>query len=257
MFRFVWMSLVVVVALGWLPEMGLAQTGYYQRIPTVSPRRWQFGVSVNNTQSGCVVKRVVPGTPAAKLGLQKGDTIVRVSGTPVGYVRGRLYDLSDVIDSRADAYGRVSMSILDINSRQIVRFTVQLRPAWQARPPVVVVPPRPQVPQRNPTVDIIKGWFQAYLGRDVRARDIRGWVNAVERGDMKLADVKVGILSSSEYYDRCRNNPGTWITTMFIQVVGRRPTSNEVTVWAPRLYTVYRGDRGRLTKAFLRNYGKY
>ncbi len=263
MIRIVCTALVVALAFGTLAETGLAQTGYYQRFQGVAPARWKFGVAVRNTNAGCVITRVEPGSAAARAGFGVGDTVMSVSGTLVGYVRGRLYDISDVMNNRADGAGRVTMKVLDGDTRRVTRVVVQLDPNLPKRPPlprppIIVIPKKgPGFAGRNTPFRTIQRWYAKYLGRVVTPRDVPGWLGAVASGQMELRDVRVGILSSSEYFDRCRNSPSVWVATMFRQVVGREPTTNELRVWTPKLYRTYRGDRGRFTRAFLRAYGKY
>ena len=70
-----------------------AQTPRYR--PPVAASQWQLGVAVKNRPGGVQITRVARGSVARQAGLEVGDTILAVSGAPVGYVHGRLHDLED------------------------------------------------------------------------------------------------------------------------------------------------------------------
>ncbi len=94
--------------------------------PTGSNRNWQFGVLVDNTETGAVVRQVDPNSSAARSGLVQGDVIVCVAGDQVGRVGNQIYDIEEEVSRHADSSGRVSMLILDRRLGQLKPLEVQL-----------------------------------------------------------------------------------------------------------------------------------
>lgn len=89
-------------------------------------RRWLLGVSGQNRDTGVLVSAVSNNSAAAKSRIEVGDLIVNVGGFQVGMVAGRIYDLAEEINRRADANGRVTLIIQDHRSGQLASVPVQL-----------------------------------------------------------------------------------------------------------------------------------
>ena len=92
------------------------------------PRRWRLGLTGDNRQTGVLVRQVTNGSAAARARIEAGDLIVNVGGFQVGMVEGRLYDLAEEINRRADSNGYVTLLVQDHNSGQLAAVPVQLDP---------------------------------------------------------------------------------------------------------------------------------
>ncbi len=90
------------------------------------PRQWRLGVTGDNQKTGVLVRQVSSGSSAARSRIEPGDLIVNVGGFQVGIVEGRLYDLAEEINRRADATGLVNLIVQDHNSGQLASVPIQL-----------------------------------------------------------------------------------------------------------------------------------
>ena len=99
------------------------------------PRRWQLGVYAYNTSSGVVVTGVLPGSPAAREGLERGDRIVTVDGYQVGYVAGTFYPLGTELQNRGGSQGRVRLLVQNVRNNRLINLDVQLSEMRDRRPP--------------------------------------------------------------------------------------------------------------------------
>jgi len=94
--------------------------------PFILPQRWRLGVFAVNTETGVLITRVIPGTPAWRAGVEPRDHIVCVGGYQIGFVNGRLYPLGDELQHRADRAGRVALLVQDTRTGDLVNMPVQL-----------------------------------------------------------------------------------------------------------------------------------
>lgn len=92
----------------------------------------------------------------------------------------------------------------------------------------------PLVPVAAPTVVAnaapatqIQQWIQAYLGRPPRPYETEVWLADLQQGKT-LSDVQAGILSSSEFYERCRSTRDTYVTEVFRQLFGMPPSAAQL-----------------------------
>lgn len=95
----------------------------------VRPRpshRWTLGVRGNYLQTGMGITNVIPGSPAWRVGLESKDGLVAVDGFQIGYVYGRLYDLSTELNLRADPRGWVRLLVWNHRNGQLVNVDVAL-----------------------------------------------------------------------------------------------------------------------------------
>ena len=90
------------------------------------PQDWQLGVSVENRDTGVLVRSVAPNSAGARARLEPNDLIIAVGGYQVGMIDGRLFDLGEELKKRADASGIVSILVQDHNSGQISSVRLQL-----------------------------------------------------------------------------------------------------------------------------------
>lgn len=95
--------------------------------PRPRPARWILGVHAYNTDTGVVITRVQPGSPAWREGLERGDVIVTVDGYQVGYVDGYVYYLGDELQKRADREGRVLLLVQNVRDRRLLNLEVRLQ----------------------------------------------------------------------------------------------------------------------------------
>lgn len=104
----------------------LWQGGDWLGTQTQQPRRWRLGVTGDNKQTGVLVRQVTSGSSAGRARIEAGDLIVNVAGFQVGMVEGRLYDLAEEINRRADTNGYVTLVVQDHNTGQLASVPVQL-----------------------------------------------------------------------------------------------------------------------------------
>lgn len=93
--------------------------------PSRGPR-WRIGVYSQDTEVGVKILRVVPNSPADRVGLEPEDYIVAVAGYQVGIVNGQQYDCGYEFEQRADPQGRCMLLVFDNRSRQLVNLPIQL-----------------------------------------------------------------------------------------------------------------------------------
>lgn len=98
------------------------------------PARWWLGVYTYNTSTGVVVTRVVPNSPAARVGLEPRDRIVTVEGYQVGYLHRRLYALGPELQLRADPRGEVLLLVQNWRNRELMNMDVRLAPSRTRTP---------------------------------------------------------------------------------------------------------------------------
>ena len=87
---------------------------------------WRLGVTGENTETGVQVRQVASGSAAATARIEAGDMILTVGGFQVGLVEGRLYDLADEINRRADSHGLVNLVVQDHRTGRLASVRVQL-----------------------------------------------------------------------------------------------------------------------------------
>lgn len=75
--------------------------------------------------------------------------------------------------------------------------------------------------------DQIEGWIRSYLGRPSRPFEIDIWLASLQRG-RSLTDVQVGILSSSELFERQGRSRDLYVTEVFRLVYGTPPNPAQI-----------------------------
>ena len=290
---------------------------------------FKLGVTARNTPTGLQIDQVMANGLAQRSGLEAGDTIVNVSGYQIGYVNGRLIDLTDELARRSDTQGRVTVLVHNHRNRALANVPLQFsmtapagrvvtgrvsaqfsqaispsavllvrlldvtRPEWsdvtvaeQTIPNIKQFPIgyrldlpsqniRPdhryaldarlsdrgyvllQTPTPVPTVlsaqgnrvdlalqptavrppsqpvpyDQITKTFVDLLGRQPTARELTTWQQHLTRGG-SINDVRVSILSSSEFYDRYRNDPQQYVAGVYSALYGASHTAAATTTHA-------------------------
>jgi len=81
----------------------------------------------------------------------------------------------------------------------------------------------PGVPPR----DQIERWIQAYLGRPSRPFETDIWLTSLQRG-RSLTDVQVGILSSSELFERQGRSRDLYVAEVFRLLYGGPPNAAQI-----------------------------
>ena len=88
--------------------------------------RWRLGVYSKDSDTGVRIVQVVPGSPAAKAGIEVDDQIIAINGFQVGYVGGELYDTTTEFERSANKEGWVNILVLDHRSARLSNIPVQL-----------------------------------------------------------------------------------------------------------------------------------
>jgi len=96
------------------------------------PSQFRLGVQIQNTSTGVVITRVLPGSVAQQIGLEAGDVIVTVSGYQVGVVEGRVYDIGDELARRMASQGAASLLVLNHRDGKMVNIPVPSEPSPSA-----------------------------------------------------------------------------------------------------------------------------
>jgi hypothetical protein len=99
--------------------------------------------------------------------------------------------------------------------------------------------------------DVVVGWYGRYLGRPAEHHGLHAHVHALRAGTPAL-QVEAAILGSSEYYVRHGGCIDGYITGLYVDVLGHRPTPREVRYWTARLD--HCGNREVLAVEFLREH---
>jgi uncharacterized lipoprotein YbaY len=93
---------------------------------SVARRQWRLGVEGFETETGVLVRSVTPRSAAQLARIEADDVIIAVEGFQVGIVAGRLYDLNDELNRRANANGVVTLLVQDHISGRLASIRAQL-----------------------------------------------------------------------------------------------------------------------------------
>ena len=130
-----------------LPEAQVEGPDRRERL-MVQPR-WRLGVYAYNTPTGVVITRVAPGSPASRVGLERGDRIVAVSGYQVGLVGERVYYLGEELQLRAEPRGRVLLLVQNVRGNGLLSVPVQLESPRRIEPVIPMPRPHRETPGRE------------------------------------------------------------------------------------------------------------
>lgn len=109
--------------------------------------RWRLGVYAYNTETGVVITRVIPGSPAWRLGFEPGDRIVTVGGFQVGFVGNRVFCLGEELQLRADPQGRVQLLAQNVRDDGLLNLDIRLESRRHREPPFPLPRERPEGPR--------------------------------------------------------------------------------------------------------------
>jgi uncharacterized lipoprotein YbaY len=315
------------MAQGYFPgvnsQTGVAQPNY---VPpgSLPPEAYRLGIGARNTDTGLQITDVTPNSIARRSGLEAGDRIVTVAGQQVGYLAGKLIDLTNELARNVDSQGRVTLLVHDQRTRQLVNVPVQFSmamptsqsvsgrigtqsayratstsalsvrlldvtyPQWtdivvaeqtipspqqfptgyrlQVSPrnvkpdhryavsaqltdrgyvtlktpvPVPVVLSEQgtrmdlvlqstgnQLPGEVTPYEQITKVFLDLLGRQPTNREMATWQQHLDRGG-SISDVRIAILSSSEFYDRYYNDPQQYLAGVYLTLFGVPPSPQQ------------------------------
>lgn len=94
---------------------------------------WSLGASVEILEVGVRVRDVYPGSAAQRAGLERGDVVVTVGGYQVGSVEGRVFDLDEEVQRRADRSGTVRLLVQDRRDSRLKNLDVRLGASGDGR----------------------------------------------------------------------------------------------------------------------------
>jgi uncharacterized lipoprotein YbaY len=93
-----------------------------------------------------------------------------------------------------------------------------------------------------PNSQLITSYYQKYLNRVPNQAELTAWLEYFARGK-SVDDLPVTLLSSAEFYERSGGTDARFIEQMFLSVVQRRPSNEEMTRWLQQLQRL--GPQGR------------
>lgn len=109
-----------------MPQMQTRQ-GNAPSLQVAPPgNNWKLGVYAYNTETGVVVTRVVRGTAAAEVGLERGDRIVAVGGFQIGFVDNQLFPLGHELQRQANRRGEVTLLVQNVRNNRLLNIPVGL-----------------------------------------------------------------------------------------------------------------------------------
>jgi hypothetical protein len=77
---------------------------------------------------------------------------------------------------------------------------------------------------------IIRADYANFLGRAASNAEVNAWVNVFQQGATR-ANVEADIIASNEFFADANNDPRTFITHIYQEVLQRTPASSEVDAW--------------------------
>jgi len=77
----------------------------------------------------------------------------------------------------------------------------------------------------------VRAWYERYLGRAPDPGAMQGWVDQLSRG----GNVEASILGSDEYFARHGNDYPSFVAGLYVEVLLRQPSPEEVNGWLTRL----------------------
>ena len=104
-------------------------------------------------------------------------------------------------------------------------------------------------PNGQDATTLIANWYRQYLGREPDPAGFSAHLEAVRLG-RPLRDVQTTLLSSNEFFDRCRNNPTVFVSQLYFLALNRQPSQQDLNFWTERLRKV-KNNRVQLVREFL------
>ncbi|MCR9293189.1 MAG: YbaY family lipoprotein [bacterium] len=115
----------------------------------------RLGIYGTNTDTGVLIQSVQANTPAQLAGLEARDVIINVEGYQVGYVGGRLYELTQELARRVDARGEVNLLVRNHRNGQLTNVRVRFEPTHIIRGTIQAADRRPIPPAASLIVRLL------------------------------------------------------------------------------------------------------
>ncbi|MCY3004719.1 MAG: YbaY family lipoprotein [Planctomycetota bacterium] len=106
-------------------DAGSMAQGRYLPPSQRPPTNFRLGIYSRNSDTGVLVTNVNPGSVAQQSGIEAQDIIIAVGGYQVGIISGRTYDISEELERRVDAQGRVVLLVRNHRDGRLVNIPVQ------------------------------------------------------------------------------------------------------------------------------------
>jgi hypothetical protein len=81
---------------------------------------------------------------------------------------------------------------------------------------------------------LLEGWYQLYLRRPADAAGLRDYLDRMRRG-MGFIEVQAELLGSEEYFRLHGSRTPSWLTGLYMDVLGRTPSRAEIQNWTRAL----------------------
>lgn len=88
-------------------------------------------------------------------------------------------------------------------------------------------------PNMNLVQDQLTQFYRQFLGRDPWPSEVAVW-NLTPATANRMSTLPIEIMGSQEYFDRVGNNNESWFAQVFQNIVGKAPTTQELTLWMQR-----------------------
>jgi hypothetical protein len=198
------------------------------------PGAWGLGAAYRNTEVGAFILRVDRGSPAERMGLEVGDTVITVDGGQVGKVLGRVVELNDAVGAATERGRAATLLVRNGRDGRLLNARVERE---------VVKPPAERVAEV----------FRRYVRRDATRDEVAAYVRRLPP-NATAADVENLVLSGPDYSTYRKNDDSQFIGGLFRDLMNREPVFPEGRDWLQRLKDL-RGDRLRLVQEFRGRYG--
>lgn len=99
----------------------------------------------------------------------------------------------------------------------------------------------------------VRDLYVRYAGIEPDRRIIDTWVTELRRG-VQPNDVIANVLGSDQAFNRSKRNNDVWLTSLYLDLLGRQPESGGLKHWQDRLRDL-RNDRVKLAREFLQSAG--
>jgi hypothetical protein len=91
---------------------------------------------------------------------------------------------------------------------------------------------------------LITDAYQWYLGRSPDPAGLQGWLDAMDRG-LPIQQMEAGFLASDEYFANAYGTRPLWVAQLYMDVLGRWPSTEEANAWSIRSVFVGRTEVAR------------
>jgi hypothetical protein len=85
----------------------------------------------------------------------------------------------------------------------------------------------------QPNAQLVESWYRKYLGRPADQYSLDTYTALLNSGTAP-EEIQANLLASPEYYQKHGSRPWLFVQSMFQDVLGRRPTAQEMDYWTQR-----------------------